>query len=262
MTELTLVKPRVSLLLDNTCQSLEHALLLISVGSHMHLTLNGDVRIRDSRGKELAESAQEEGDARCDLALLLNGILHLLEESVLKNGVDDEHQSRDDTPEESLRALALEERHQGADGAGVLLDQNTRLILLLRLAGSHPSVDDPDRVRDDDCGGPSKRTSNHRLNGRELLVGAAGLCGSILKEGSGPFVPIVVYEVGDADAEERRVNAGVETRDAFARNDLLHGFAELALGLLGLDLCASRQRNKGIAISVLVRVAMNNTGDF
>ena len=59
------------------------------MGSNVHLALDGDVGVRQGGGKQLSEGAQEEGNERGDLAPLLHGILHLLEEGVLEDGVDD-----------------------------------------------------------------------------------------------------------------------------------------------------------------------------
>lgn len=176
----------------------------------MHLTLDSDVGVSDGGGKELSESTQEEGNARGDLAPLLDRILHLLKKSVLKNGVDDQHESWDDTREEGLRSLILEKGQQRAQCAGGLR-RSTGLGVGLLCTGGDPGVDDPDRVCDNDGGRSSKGTSKHGLNGSELLASASGIGCGLLEEGSGPFVPVVVDEVGDADAEERRVNSGVET---------------------------------------------------
>jgi hypothetical protein len=174
----------------------------------------------------------------------------LLEESVLENRVDNEDKSRDDTREKSLRTLVLEEQQQSADGAGSLGRlrlAGLEILLLLLLACSDSGVDDPDRVGDDDGGRTSDRTSNHGFNGRELGASATSLGSSLLEETASPFVPVVVDKVGDADAEEGRVNTGVETRDTLAGDDVANSLAELALGLLRLDLSACGEGNERVA---------------
>ena len=104
------------------------------------------------------------------------------------------------------------------------------------LSGGDARVDHPYGVGKDDCGGARKGTGNHGLNGGELLAHPpTPLCG-LLEEGPGPLIPVVVDEVGDADAEEGGVDSRVETGDAFAGDNLLNGVDELALGFLGLDL--------------------------
>jgi hypothetical protein len=150
---LTSVETRVTTLAHNASEGSKRALLL-TLTLDMHLRLDGDVRVSDGGSKQLAQGAKEEGDSGSHLASLLNRVLKLLKQSVLKNGVDDENKSRDDTGEESLRTLVLEEEKQSADGAGSLgrlgrlagLD----ILLLLLLAGGNSGVDNPDRVGDDD----------------------------------------------------------------------------------------------------------------
>lgn len=247
--KLTLVETSVALLADNALESLSDALLLGAVSSNVHLALDGDVGVSHRGGKELAKGAEEEGDGRGHLSTLLDIVLHLLEQGVLQNGVDDEHQGWHDTSEEGLGTLVLEEGHQRADGGrvGLLLDSFLEVALLIALAGSDAGVDNPDGVSDDDGRGTSNGTGNHGLDGGELLVGATGGGSGLLEELLGPLIPVVVDEVGDADTEERGVNAGVETGNAFAGNDSLDGVDELALGLLGFDLGAGRQGDEGIA---------------
>lgn len=82
--KLTLIEPRVSLLLDDAADRLGHAFLL-AVAGDVHLALDGDVRVRDGGGEELAEGAEEEGHGGGDVALAagLEHVLHLLEEGVL-----------------------------------------------------------------------------------------------------------------------------------------------------------------------------------
>jgi hypothetical protein len=245
LTRITLVEPCVTLLPDNAAESLAHALLLVAVGRDVHLALDGDVRVGDGGGKELAEGAEKEGNGGRHLALLLDRILHLLEERVLKDGVDDEHQGRDDAGEEGLGPLVLEEGHEGSDGARGLLGPGDGAALdvglFFLLAGGDASVDDPYGVGDDDGRGAGKGAGQHGLDGGELLAGATSLCGGLLKRGPGPLVPVVVHKVGDADAEESRVDARVKAGDALAGDNLLDSLDKLALGLFGLDLGAGRE---------------------
>jgi hypothetical protein len=257
----TLVKTRISFLSNDTRKSLEHALLLVAVRLDVHLALDGDVRIGHRSGKELAKGAEEKGDGGSDLALLLNCVLHLLEQSVLQNWVDDENKGRNNTSEEGLRSLILEKRHQGTNGTRSL-DRlrglaSLHIGLLVLLAGRDSGVDDPDGIGNNDGGRSRNCSGDHGLDGSELLVRATGLGRRLLKESPGPLIPIVVDEVGDADAEQGRVNTGVEARDTFASDNLLDGLDKLALGLLGLDLCASGkgdERVSGCCVNA-VRVA-------
>ena len=245
---LALVEAGVALLVDNAAESRGHALLPVAPGCNVHLALDRDVGVGHGGGKELAKGAEEEGDGGGHLAPLLDGILHLLKQGVLKNGVDDEHQGREDAGEQGLGALLLQQGHESPDGARGLggLGAGLDVALLVLLARGDARVDDPDGVGDDDGGGAGNGSRNHGLDRGELLAGAAGLGGGRLEEGAGPLVPVVVDEVGDADAEERRVDARVQARDALARNDLLDGIAELALGLLGLDLGAGREGDERV----------------
>lgn len=218
----------------------------------MHLALNGDVGVGDGSGKELADGAEEEGNGGGDLSALLDGVLHLLKERVLEDGVDDEHQGGDDAREESLRTLVLEESHEGADGGrggGSLLGlAGLEVPFVVLLARGDARVDDPDGVGEDDGSRARNGTGNYGLDGRELLVGATSRSGSLLEEGARPLVPVVVDKVGDADAEKRRVDTRVQTGHTLARNNLLNGIDKLALCLCGLDLGAGRQGDERVAV--------------
>jgi hypothetical protein len=232
---------------------------------NVHLGLDGDVWVGDRSSEQLAQSAEEEGDSGSHLATLLYCVLQLLEQSVLKNGVDDEYKSWDDTSEESLRTLVLEEQQQSADGAGGLgrLGRLASLdvLLLLLLTGGDSGVDNPNGVGDDNGSGASNGTSNHRLNGGELGASATSLGSGLLEETAGPFVPVVVDKVGNADAEEGRVNAGVKTRDTLTGDDVSNSLAEFALCLLGLDLGACREGDERVAldvVSALRRIGMRH----
>lgn len=202
----TFVEARVSFLPDNTTECIVYTLLPVVGRGYVHLALEGDVGICDGGGEELAEGAEKEGhDGRDPTLLLLNYILHLLEEGVLKNRVDDENESRDDTGEQGLGPLVFEKGHEGADGAGgpdglghfAGLD----IVSLDLLPRGHAGVDDPDGVGDEDGGGSGDGSGDHGLDRGELLGRAARGDGALLEEGLGPLIPVIVDEVGDADAE-------------------------------------------------------------
>ncbi|PNY26999.1 hypothetical protein TCAP_03079 [Tolypocladium capitatum] len=182
-------------------------------------------RVRHRGGEQLAQSAEEEGNRGRHPPPLLHGVLHLLKERVLEDGVDDEDQRGDDAGEEGLGPLVLEQRHEGADGRGCAGPGDASLDVGdgAPLAGGDAGVDDPDGVGDDDGGGAGEGAGQHGLDGGELLVGAAGAPGGFFEEGAGPLVPVVVDEVGDADAEEGRVDARVQAGDALARDDVRDG---------------------------------------
>ena len=114
-----------------------------------------------------------------------------------------------------MGAFVLEQRGEGAEGRRLLgrlggaAGEGIRLAV--GLAGGHAGVDDPDGVGEDDGGGAGDGAGDHALDRGELLGGAAGLDGGGLEEGARPLVPVVVDEVGDADAEEGGGEARVET---------------------------------------------------
>lgn len=247
---LTFVEASVAFLLDDATQGLRHALLLVVLASDMHLTLDSDVGVRDRGCEEFSQGAEEEGDGGCHLSPLLDVVLHLLEEGVLEDGVDDEDQGRDDAGEEGLGTLVPEQGHEGAHGGGGPCPRPKARLdvgLCVLLARGDPGVDDPDGVGDDDGGGAGKGSGHHGLDGSELLAGAAGRLGGRFEKGARPLVPVVVDEVCDADAEEGRVDARVQAGDALAGNDSLNGGDEARVGLFGLDLGARGQRDEGIA---------------
>lgn len=107
-----LVKASVAFLADDTVQGLGHALLLAGAAGDVHLALDGDVGVGDGGGEELAEGAEEEGNGGGDLASALDGVLHLLKERVLEDGVDDEDEGGHDAGEEGLGPLFLQEGHE------------------------------------------------------------------------------------------------------------------------------------------------------
>lgn len=218
----------------------------------MHLRLDRDVRVGDASGEELAEGAEHKGDAGRDAALLLNHVLHLLEQGVLQDGVDDEDEGGDDAAEEGLGPLLLEQGQQGADGGRAALAlgaglAGALLLLDVALARRHARVDDPDGVGQDDGGGAGEGAGHHGLERRQLGARAAGLLRRLLEEGPRPLVPVVVDEVGHADAEHGRVQAGVQARHALARDDAPHRRQEGRLAPGRLDLRARREGNQGVS---------------
>ena len=56
-------------------------------------------------------------------------------------------------------------------------------------ARRHARVDDPDRVGEQDRGAAGDGARDHRLDGRELAAGAAGLGGGAVEEGPRPLIP-------------------------------------------------------------------------
>ncbi|QBZ60971.1 hypothetical protein PoMZ_07917 [Pyricularia oryzae] len=161
----------------------------------------------------------------CDTAPLLDRILELLEQRVLKDGVDNENQRRHDATEQRLGTLVPQQRQQRGHGPrrgldlGPLDDARLRLVCPvgqalfcgLFIVGSprdllfprgHACVDDPDGVRDEDGGGPGEGAGQHGLDRGQLARGAAGAHGGLFEKGARPLVPVVVDKVGDGDAEE------------------------------------------------------------
>lgn len=222
----------------------------------MGLRLDGNVRIGDGRREQLAQRAQEEGDGGRDAALLLDGVLELLEQRVLQDGVDDQDQGGQDAGEQRLRALVLEHGQQRPDGAGRLglllaaAARQQRLVVLgLVLARGHARVEDPDGVRDDDGRRAGERAGHHALGRGQVLGEAAGLLeGGGLEGGARPLVPVVVHKVGHGDAEEGRVEARVQAAESLALDDVLDGLEEGRVGALGLDLGAGGEGDEGVAV--------------
>ena len=136
----------------------------------MHPALDGDIRVRDARGEELAEGAEIEGVGRGDTALLLEHVLQLLEDGVLQDGVDDEDEGGHDAGEEAQRALIADDGEQGGQGGGRSggLCAREHLLVGLGLARRHARVDDPDGVGDEDGCAARDGAGDHRLDRGEL----------------------------------------------------------------------------------------------
>ena len=75
--------------------------------------------------------------------------------------------------------------------------------------------------------------------------------GGFFEGGTRPFVPIVVDEVCDADAEEGAVKACVEAGNAFAGDDAFGGVEGRCLGPLRFDLGAGGEGDEWVAMSML-----------
>lgn len=90
-TKHTLIKTRIPLLPNNPVHRLSHALLLVAAlaASDVHLALDSDIRIRHAGRKQLAQRTEAERNSGRNPPLLLDRVLHLLEQGVLQNRVDD-----------------------------------------------------------------------------------------------------------------------------------------------------------------------------
>jgi hypothetical protein len=205
----------------------------------MHPALKRNIRIRNRRREQLSQRTQQERNKWRYPPLLLEHILQLLENGILQNGIDDQHQCGHNTREQRRRPLILQQRKQRPDRRRGLngLRARQRRIGDTPLPRRHSRIDDPDRVREQDGCGASNGACGHRLQHGELC-GLSGFDGRGLEARARPFVPVVVDEVCDADAEERRVEASVEPACAFAVEDMLYGCEEGGGGAFGLDLGA------------------------
>lgn len=231
----------------------------------MHLAFHRNIGVCDRRSEQLADGAEEEGHGGRDVALAagLGHVLHLLEEGVLQDGVDDEDEGGDDAAEQGAGPFLPQQRHERADGGGRLglprhglraaaLDDELLRRLERLPARGHARVDYPDRVRQDHGRGPRQRARHHRLHRRQLLRRPPGLGRRRLEEGACPLVPVVVDEVGHTDAEHGAVEPRVQARHALARDDALHGRQEGRLGSFRLDLRARGEGDEGVSIGAQV----------
>lgn len=227
----------------------------------MHPALDRNIRVRNTRSKQLAQSPEQKDHERCNASLLLNQIFELLEYGVLQNRVDDQHQSRHDTSKQCRRPLLP---HQGKKCANcsrsllsLLATQQRLVALLVPLPGCHACVDNPYRIGKENCCAAGKRAGHHALSGRQALGSSAGGNGSFLEECAGPFVPVIVDEIGDGDAEEGGVETGIETSDALALDDVSDGIEEVGVGAFAFDLGACGEGDERIAardkVSIQIR---------
>lgn len=249
---LTLVETAVTLLAHDPLEALQHALLAALAPGHVHAALHRDVWICDARRQQLAQRADEEDVERPQLAPLLHHLLQLLEDGVLQDGVDDQHQRGHDAREQRQRPLVPDERQERAHRRGSLLwrrARDERLVrLLVALARRHARVDDPDGVREQHRRRAGDGARHHALERREPAGEAARAeLSAALKGGPSPLVPVVVDEVRDRDAKEGRVEAGVEAGEALAVEDVLDGLEDRGRRTLGLDLGARGEGDERIA---------------
>ena len=215
----------------------------------MHPALDRDVRVRDGSGKELAKRTEVEGIGGSNPSSPLNRVLQLLEKGVLKNGVDNQDQRREHTGEESLGTLLLKKVDQGRPSGLWLLGLGAREALFsLVLARRHAGVHDPDGVGDEHGSAARNSAGDHGLSGSELFRSASGFLSSLLESRARPLVPVVVDEVGHADAEKGGFQPGIQTAQTLALNDMADRIDSRALSALRFDLGAGRQSNEGIAV--------------
>lgn len=119
----------------------------------------------------------------------------------------------------------------------------------------HARVHDPDRVGDEHRCAAGERSRNHGLDRGELLRRATSLQRSLLEEGPRELIPVVVYEVCNADAEQRRLESGVESDDAFPFDDAPRGVEGRGLRAFRFDLGARGEGNEGVTASVSLEAA-------
>ena len=147
---LTSVQPSIPLLADNPLKRGAHTVPLIALARDVHAALNCDVRVRDTRSEQLAQRAHVEGIFRCDPPLLLEEVLHLLEDGVLQDGVDHQNQRGSHAGEEAQGPFLADQCEQRGERGGRLGGRGAREHGLVRvvLARRHARVDDPDGVRE------------------------------------------------------------------------------------------------------------------
>lgn len=207
----------------------------------MHPALERDVRVRNRSGQDLAQSTKVERILGRHPSATLHYVLQLLEDSVLEDRIDHQDEGGEDAREQCPGTFLAEEIPQGLERRTGLLGTRARQSLLgFILPRCHPRVDDPDRVREEDCCTSRKCASDHGLNGRELLRGTTRLYGCLLKGGSGPFVPVVVYKVGHTDAKQGGLKACIESANSLPLDNAANGIQRRRLGALRLDLRPSR----------------------
>lgn len=221
--ELTSIQTSGSLLVVNLLQCRNHALFLRILTRHMGPRLDGDVRISDARGSQLAQGTQHERVCRSHFPSLLECLLQLLENRVLQDGVHDEDQCWQDTGEETEEAIFTDDLEESRNGAGLGGVDLSLLALLEReslgglvFTSRHACVDDPDGVGEENGGRAGERSRSHRLESGELFLPRGPL-----EEGTRELIPIVVDKVRHGNAKERAVQTRVQTHDALAVNDAL-----------------------------------------
>lgn len=248
----TSVETAPTLLAQDPRETTHHALLGALATGNVRAALDSNVRVRDARREQLAQRTEVKTIGRGDAPALLDHALQLLEDGVLQDRVDDEHERRQHASEQSSRALITDDGEQGRDGARgsallrLALVARQHGLVALRFASRHARVDDPDGVRHHNGRAAGDGASSHGLQRRQFPTWAVGGHGRFEEPRPGPFVPVVVDEVGHCDAEEGAVQASVETGDSLARHDALGCGQGARFGFLGLDLGAGGQRDEGV----------------
>lgn len=116
----TSIQASVPLLADDSAERGQHVLAWPVPAGNVHPRLDGDVWVCDARREQLAERAHVEGILGRDPPLLLHHLLELLEDGVLQDWVDHQHQRRHDAREKARWALVADEGEERAEGRGRL----------------------------------------------------------------------------------------------------------------------------------------------
>lgn len=210
----------------------------------MHTRLERDIRVCHTGSDQLAQRAQQERDERRDLAPPLHHIPQLLKQSILQDRVDDQHQRGQHAREQRQRPLLLQQRQKRAHGGWRLglWSAGQRADRVGALARRHARVDHPDGVCEEDSGRAGQSAREHGLESREARGGAG------LEEGRArPLVVVVVHEVGEGDADEGGVKAGVEAGGAVAGEKGARAFEEGGALSCGFDLGARGEGYEGVS---------------
>lgn len=191
----TAIKARNALLPHDPLEAGSHALLAALAGGDVRARLDRDVRVGDAGGGQLAEGAEQEAVAGCDFASLLQHLLQLLEDGVLQDGVDDEHERGQHAGEEARGPVFAHDFEEGRErvggalllrgwGGGFAFFGGQERFGGLFFARGHACVDDPDGVRDQHGGGAGDGARGHGLERAEArFLHRAG------EVGTGEFIP-------------------------------------------------------------------------
>lgn len=215
----------------------------------MGLGFDGDIWVCYGGSKQLAQGTQEEGNGGRYPPFLLDRVLELFEQGILQDWVDDQHQRGQDAGKKGLRSFILQQCHdssQRARGFGRLGTREGLLVLDLMLPRGHAGVDDPYRICTDDRGRTGDGTGYHTLHSCQLLGWAASLLGGALEKGAGPLIEVVVDKVGNRDAEDGRVETGIESRETLTVDDGPNGLEKGGVGTLGFDLGAGGEGDQWV----------------
>ena len=191
----------------------------------------------------------------------LERVLQLLEDGVLQDGIDDEHEGGQDACKEGADTFIAQDGAQRAQRrrlplvaaattrqlCGLDVDVGAGIAVGLGLARRHARVDHPDGVGQQHGGAARDGARHHGFRRRQPLARPPGLDRRALEEGARPLVPVVVHEVGHADAEQRRVQARVQAGDALAPHDVSDRVQRRRVRALRLDLRAGRKRDERVS---------------